>query len=64
MYFGKHLAVIVGPVEHSGTGGVIVLVHSKLKTRMYLRYVSDRLSFSAGRNQRLCFKGSGEIVDC
>ena len=34
MHFGKHFAVIVGPVEHPGTGGVIVLVHSKLPTRM------------------------------
>lgn len=34
MHFGKQLPVVIGPVEHPGTGGVIVVVHSKLKTRM------------------------------
>ena len=34
IHFWKHFAVIIGPVEHPGTGGVIVFVHGKLPTRM------------------------------
>lgn len=48
-YFGKHMAVVAGPVEHPGTADVIVLVHSELRTKMWLCYGSQRLSCCAGR---------------
>lgn len=34
MYFGEHLAVVVGSVKHLWTGCVVVFVHGELMRRI------------------------------
>ena len=61
MYFGKPFVVIIGPVEHLGAGGVIVVVHSKLTTRivalvMFLRgWASMMVNITGWINQKQLF---------